>query len=373
MIQTSLYDSEVQCARAIQLLKSWELHPNPQNYEFAYVYLDGSNPALVSEINRITNAGRKLSVADVAQLRERHLPHKRMTECIERVGGKLKFEVDQVVGMIEAAIGINDNFSFALQSSREKLGARIDRETLHEIVAAVLSLTQDVQKENLSLSSNLRQSQNDISKLQHDLVAVRTESLTDPLTGVANRKHLDQFLNEALKVAQQTQRPLSCLLTDVDHFKMFNDRFGHLMGDHVLRLIAETLRNNLKRTDLVARYGGEEFAVILPDTNLDQSRLVAEKLRRTIAAHNLVKRSNGESLGQITVSIGISIWRSGEDAQALIEAADACLYKAKKNGRNCVVSQDQLEWPAPGLDDTDLSESGLPLELHRTSIADGRV
>ena len=343
MAEISTYDSEALCARAIQILKAWELPFDPRSYELAYIYAEESNSALVSEINAIIKAAGRLSAADLTQLRERHLPLERMAECVERAGDKLKFEVDQVVGMIEAAIGVNGDFRYALQNSREKLSGRIDRDTLRGIITAVLSLTQDVQKENLTLSSSLQQSQDDICKLQDDLVAVRTESLCDPLTGLANRKHLDQFLTEALKGARQTRRPLSFLLADADHFKTFNDSFGHLTGDQVLRLIASTLRSNLRSTDLIARYGGEEFAAVLPDTDLGDARILAEKMRCAIGANNLVKRSTGEKLGRITVSIGVSTWHSSEGMQALIEAADACLYEAKKSGRNRVVCEDELE------------------------------
>ena len=331
------FDSLVLCSRAIETLKSWELPPDPKAYEIAYLYVEGSSVPLNRAIDTITKFGRKLSIADIARLRELHLPLERMAGRVSCVGEKLKDEIDQVVGMIEAAIGLNANHRDTLHGSSHLLSASIDRETLYGIVESILTLAKDVQQENHLLGFNLEQSRDDISKLQNDLVAARAESLTDPLTGVANRKRLDQFLSEILQWAYQTRRPLTFLLADVDHFKRFNDNFGHLTGDYVLRFLAEILRKNLKGTDFVARYGGEEFAVVLPDTTLEQGRIVAEKLRRVVENTELVKRSTGETLGRVSLSIGISTWHIGEDAKTLIEIADVCLYEAKRRGRNCIV------------------------------------
>src|SRR5262249_60537845 len=139
-----------------------------------------------------------------------------------------------------------------------------------------------------------------------------------------------------------TGQSLSLLMADVDYFKNFNDTHGHQLGDHVLRLIATALRQNVKGQDIVARYGGEEFAVILPDTTLQQAELVADKLRRVVAANEIIRRPTGESLGHVTLSIGVATLHTGETTQALIEVADACLYAAKKSGRNRVVCEISL-------------------------------
>jgi diguanylate cyclase len=169
------------------------------------------------------------------------------------------------------------------------------------------------------------------------------ESLTDPLTGLANRRHFDEFLSSALGEAERAGKPLSLLLADVDHFKAFNDTHGHTLGDHVLRLIAAALRQNIKGQDIVARYGGEEFAVILPDTDISQAVTVAENLRRAVSANDIVKRPTGENLGRMTVSIGVATLHAGETVQALIDLADRCLYAAKNSGRNRVVSEAELD------------------------------
>jgi diguanylate cyclase len=166
--------------------------------------------------------------------------------------------------------------------------------------------------------------------------------LTDPLTGLANRGHFDAELADALVEAQRDDGALSLLIADIDHFKKFNDTYGHLLGDQVLRLVASVLTQNTKGQDLVARYGGEEFAVVLPGTNIHDATAVAKNLCKAIASREITKRATGERLGRVTLSIGVANRHPGETAQALIEAADTCIYAAKRAGRNRVVCEDDL-------------------------------
>ena len=136
---------------------------------------------------------------------------------------------------------------------------------------------------------------------------------------------------------------MALLLTDIDHFKAFNDTFGHLTGDQVLRLVAIAVKQNVKGQDIAARYGGEEFAVILPATTLRSALTVADQLRRAVMTKELMKRSTGEHLGRVTVSIGVAVLRKGDTAQSLIERADNCLYAAKRCGRNRVMCETDPE------------------------------
>jgi diguanylate cyclase len=133
------------------------------------------------------------------------------------------------------------------------------------------------------------------------------------------------------------------MLTDIDHFKAFNDNFGHLTGDQVLRLVAMAVKHNVKGKDTAARYGGEEFAVVLPNTALRAAVTVADHIRRAVMAKELMKRSTGEHLGRITISIGVAALRKGDSGQSLIERADTCLYAAKRHGRNRVMCETDPE------------------------------
>ena len=135
-------------------------------------------------------------------------------------------------------------------------------------------------------------------------------------------------------------------MTDIDHFKNFNDTWGHLTGDQVLRLVAMSMKQNVKGQDIAARYGGEEFAVILPNTVLRSALTVADHIRRAVMSKELMKRSTGQNLGRVTISLGCATARKGDTVQSLIARADACLYAAKRNGRNRVICETDPEFAA---------------------------
>jgi len=165
-----------------------------------------------------------------------------------------------------------------------------------------------------------------------------TMALTDSLTGLHNRRYLEAHLGGLIKRAQETQKPLSVLMFDIDHFKQVNDVHGHRVGDEVLQEIANRVRRNVRGFDLATRYGGEEFIVIMPDTGIDVAMTVAERLRIKIAETPFSTSSVKMAELPITVSIGISILSNDCDApEALVERADVALYQAKNSGRNKVI------------------------------------
>lgn len=158
-------------------------------------------------------------------------------------------------------------------------------------------------------------------------------SLTDALTGVANRRAFDQRLHEECDRAERNNHDLALLMIDADAFKPFNDTYGHAAGDDALRTIADILERSARSYDCIARYGGEEFGMILPETDAAGAAIVAERIRCNIEAHEWPLR-------QCTVSIGVANRRNGETVEALLHNADSALYKAKRQGRNRVVLAD---------------------------------
>jgi diguanylate cyclase len=312
---------------------------SPRHFEIWYTYATGYNPSLNQMINEMLSRNGTLRDADIEQIYETYLSPSRFTERIDRVGSKVMDEIEQVMAMIGAAAGSASSYTENLTNVSQKLGVDTDDTAVRSIVESLVTATAEMQQNNHALEARLSASKQEIDQLQENLETVRTESLTDPLTTLANRKSFDEALVAAIAQARASNEPLSLLLTDIDHFKKFNDTFGHLTGDQVLRLVAISVKQNVKGQDIAARYGGEEFAVVLPGTVLRAGITVADHIRCAVMAKELMKRSTGEHLGRVTISVGVAMLRPDDTPQTLIERADGCLYAAKRNGRNQVVGE----------------------------------
>jgi diguanylate cyclase (GGDEF)-like protein len=165
---------------------------------------------------------------------------------------------------------------------------------------------------------------------------LRIQSIRDPLTGLYNRRHMEDSLEREARRADRKEKPLGVIMLDVDHFKQFNDTFGHDAGDHLLRDLGKLLLNQVRREDIPCRYGGEEFILILPESNLRNTRRRAEQIRELVKTQ---MRAPGDDpkLKEVTVSLGVAVYPdNGVTPGAVIVAADGALYEAKHNGRDRV-------------------------------------
>jgi diguanylate cyclase len=318
----------------------------PRNYEIWYVYATGYNASLNKIINETLARNGKLTESDLEQIYETYLSHIKATDRIDKVGARVIGEIDDVMVLLTDALGVSASYDASLNGATEKLSSANSSEQVKAIAESLLKSTQEMREANKALEERLTLSKNEISNLQQSLEAIRAESLTDPLTGLGNRKYFDRMIDTAVQHALAHSEPLSLLMFDIDHFKSFNDSYGHLTGDQVLRLVGMSLKQTIKGQDITARYGGEEFAVVLPNTALRQALTVADHIRRAVMAKELKKKSTGEILGRVTISVGVSMLKPGDDTDSLIERADACLYAAKRNGRNRVICEADPEYTA---------------------------
>ena len=326
---------------AISHLKANTMPAYPRNYELWYTYVSGLNPSLNRAINDLLKNQGRLSINETEQIYEEHLSPQRFSDQMEQIGGQISTHLAEMLQTLDHARTETRTYGTSLADATSSLQSHPeDLSKLQAVVKALMADTHKMEQHNHALESRLAQSQEQIQDLQVNLETIRHESLTDPLTSLSNRKLFDQSMIRAIEESAQNGKPFTLLMTDIDHFKTFNDTYGHQTGDQVLRLVASVMKQSIKGQDIAARYGGEEFAIILPNTPLEHAMIVAENIRNAVMGKDLVKRSTNERLGRVTISLGVSCFIPDDTPQTLIERADSALYQAKRTGRNRVCVND---------------------------------
>lgn len=327
---------------AMSLLKRGKVPPYPQFYELFYTYATGVNPALNDRINAVFAEGE--AAADLAEkLYNQFLRANNLDERISEVSSQIYQSIDNVHNAIEAATRGATAYTGSLTAATDVFDHEADPVVLRALAQKLMVETRKMQDANRTLEDSLDASKEDIASLRRDLEEVQRESMMDALTKLYNRKCFDQTIERNILEAREKDRALCLVLVDIDHFKSFNDTFGHQTGDQVLRLVAMTLRAHTKGQDLAARYGGEEFALLLPDTDVRGAVALSDKVRKAIQSKELLRRSTNEKLGRVTASFGVAMLNAHDTSNSLIERADKALYAAKGAGRNRVVSEDDHE------------------------------
>ncbi len=328
---------------ALERMHKSGLAPTPQNYELWYVYYSRQNEDVVRAIDILIANNQKITEERCQELHQRFLSPSHNEDKVRRAGDQLHITIKDVAGVVKGVRTATSDYSGKLVGVSDKITPGMNSDQVSGLLQAMMTDTEKMLQQNMQLEQQLDKSTTAMEELQRDLESIRREAMTDGLTGLANRKAFDSEIRRIACEAESTKTVFTLLMMDIDHFKSFNDNFGHQVGDQVLRLVAKTMTDGVKGKDIAARYGGEEFAVILPDTELAAGVSVGNSLRRTVATKDVVNRNSGEKLGRITMSVGVAEFYAGEPVEDLIERADAALYTAKHNGRNQVAAA-----PTPG-------------------------
>ena len=329
--------------QVIEAMEAASVWPTPLNFEIWVHYLGAPEGPLGREVRRIIAASEPFTEATAELLAAEHLPRGRLTEEIRDAGQVLDRELSSVSDAISKAHRSQASFGQALDKVATSIETASGDAGLKAIVSGLTSATRLVRRETETLEKHLDTSTREVARLREHLEQFRRDAMTDSLTSLANRKAFDEHLEAACAKADAEGEALTLAMLDIDHFKRFNDTWGHQTGDQVLRYVASVMGRVAKTPRLAARYGGEEFAMIFPKENIDQVHRALETIRKEIASRSLRRRSTDDELGAVTLSVGFAERRPDETASSLLERADTALYASKHAGRNCVTNADGLD------------------------------
>lgn len=313
------------------------INPTPLNYMVWYEYYKGRHPKLRHEMDAILNDPYGFNDRVGRRLYDEHLKQDDHSSDLDRVFKRL---LDAMVKKLTTWTEKLEDSSQQLNKYNDQLSKQLNQEQLREITASVMDTTTALRDQNQFVQQDFAQALNEIQTLRTQLLEARADAMRDELTQIGNRKAFNTSLTEFTE--DENAQDLFLILTDIDHFKSFNDRFGHLVGDSVLRYFSKLMQGLQTDKQFICRYGGEEFAILMRESELDEVQQAAEKVRHQLENTHLKHKGRNEPLPTITASFGIAQYRPDEDPELFVKRADDMLYQAKQQGRNCVVSEFDL-------------------------------
>lgn len=317
----------------VAFIGTHRLSANPVNYTVCYEYLLAHNPLLKQAVDQ--------TIAGHIPLTDKLMEKWFETFLSDYDSVNLKQSQDALIDVISkltestllAEENVNQFDQVLRYSEKELTGANA---SLESVVAHLLVNTRTMQASMELMKQQMNESKQEINSLQERLERATEEALSDPLTGLTNRKGLSKAIEKALLSTDGLNSYPCLLMMDIDYFKKINDTFGHPLGDKVIKVVGETVKSQIKGQDTAARYGGEEFCVLLPETELMDAVKLAENIRLAVEKTRIKRSSDNQEICRMTISIGVARYKSEESITSLFERADNALYQSKNDGRNRV-------------------------------------
>lgn len=320
--------------QCLPLMVQNNVSANPINYAIWYDYVSGNNIKLVKDVDQIVDGQQPFDSETSFELYKKHICNASV-ESFENINQQLLKLVKDSLKTAEVTGKQATQASNGFQEKSDALASVTNADDIKVIVTELIKQSNSMAATSEALKGQLESAHQQMDEMQNELLKVKEIAVTDALTGLYNRRAFDDALDAMVR-----KKDKACLaILDLDHFKKVNDTYGHQVGDNVLKFTATLLKKQVKEFHQPARYGGEEMAIIMPQTSLSQALDITESIRSTLASSQLKRKGKNETIGQITVSIGVTEFKPNDDAESLIQRADGFLYKAKESGRNKVVSQ----------------------------------
>ncbi|MCP3900118.1 MAG: GGDEF domain-containing protein [Desulfobacteraceae bacterium] len=317
----------------LQNISDNHLSYNPISYLLLYEYAMGRNEQLVIELDQMLEKKESIDDEIINSLFKKYFADQQFLLAEKKAEEFQKILMEVTRNLSRSGTEINRQLK-VLDDYATKLNHATSFDEIVEIAKRIVTETKSMANSSRALANQFDSTVSEIDILREELEGVKQIARTDTLTRLLNRRGFDETWAAAQQQLSLEDKPLSIVMLDIDHFKKINDTFGHLIGDNVLKMIGKLLKDQTKGKDIVARYGGEEFILLLPETNIEDAYILAEQIRLSLQEMNWKTKKSGKSLGRITVSLGISLYRKGEQIGSGIKRADSALYHAKSTGRN---------------------------------------
>ncbi|MEH8158861.1 GGDEF domain-containing protein [Aeromonas veronii] len=336
MSKDTFAQSAAYLKQAVPLMIKYQIPTTPDNYHLWYNYVSASMPELNQAIDQAVKMQGTCSLTTCERLYHQYLAAQDEKQ-MEAMKLSLAAMANELGHSMQDAISDTGMFQEMLDKSFDKL-SRIDDEgfSLEDTMGILRELvreSRDVRMSTMHFRNQLSNAEKEIKELRTALNETRKLANEDALTNLLNRRAFDLELEGLIR----SQHPFSLILADIDRFKNFNDEYGHLLGDQVLRAFSKRLRDACKEGVTAYRLGGEEFAMLVPHRSLALARQMAESMRRAIERMSILDRKSGRRIDHITASFGVGEFNGHESADCLVERTDKLLYKAKELGRNRVM------------------------------------
>ena len=312
----------------------------PENYMVWYEFVQATNPDLVADVDGRIQQGVGFPPAFCQQLHEKYFVEP-IREEVREIQSAMREAMGAVLVQLKDLDDDLGEFGAMLDDTGASLVRDPTREELTTLVARLVEQTRATRERSARAEASLQTMAQQMEDLRLQVNLLSRDAMTDGLTEVANRRAFDHGLQRLTAEAADGGTALCLLLVDLDHFKQLNDTHGHVVGDSVLRFVAQEIDQCVKGRDLLCRYGGEEFAVLLPATAYEGAMMLAESIRAIVEAQ-VVPLQDGQMLESLTLSIGVAEYQAGEEPAAFVDRADRCMYQGKSEGRNRVVGERDL-------------------------------